>query len=145
MAPQTLPRLSLLSFVEPLSAGLVWTLAALVGPLSMAGGSQAPDEKPTAKAKEEKQAWVPDRREFIARVVRIDAERRILSLDAHVRTAAVYRTRTGSGNRGGDKTIPLGEFQVADDLKVRLPYPPPATDEKGNRGHTQSSAGVTQS
>jgi hypothetical protein len=138
MVPQSLPRLSSLRFIERLSfirrlsAGLVWTLATLVGPLSMPGTSQAADEKPAAKAKEEKQVWVPDRREFVGRVIRIDAERRILSLDTQVQTAIVYRTRTGSGSSGGPKTIPLGELPAADDLKVRVLYPPPATDEKGN-------------
>jgi hypothetical protein len=130
MAPQ-FPRLSSLRFIERLSAGLLCTLAAL-GPLATTGRSQAADEKPAVKAKEEKQAWVPDRREFVAHIVRIDAERRILALDTQVQTAIVYRTRTGSGSSGGPKTIHLGELPAADDLKVRVLYPPPATDERGN-------------
>jgi hypothetical protein len=99
---------------------LVCTLAALVGPLAALGGSQAADEKPATKAKEEKQAWVPDRREFVAHIVRVDTEKRILALDTQVRTGR------------GSKTIPLGELPAADDLKVRVLYPPPATDERGN-------------
>jgi hypothetical protein len=121
-----------LQCTQRLSTGLVWTLAALVGPLTVPGTSQAADEKPAAKTKEEKQVWVPDRREFVAHIVRIDTEKRILALDTQVRTGYVYRTRTGSGSGGGNKTISLGELTAADDLKVRVPYPPPATDERGN-------------
>jgi hypothetical protein len=132
MAPHSLRRWSSLRFGGRLSASLVWTLAALVGPLAMPGMSQTADTKPAAKAKEEKQAWVPDRREFVAHIVRIDTEKRAIALDTQVRTGYVYRTRTGSGSGGGNKTISLGELAAADDLKVRLLYPPPATDERGN-------------
>jgi hypothetical protein len=107
-------------------------LAAVLGLLAMPSVNQAADDKPAAKAKEEKQAWIPDRREFVAHIVRIDAERRILGFNAEVRHAIVYHTRAGSGRRSGGQNIPLGDIAAADDLKVRLPYPPPATDERGN-------------
>jgi hypothetical protein len=132
MSPQWSNGFSSLRFIGRLFAGLVWTLGALVGPLAMQVRSQAADEKPAAKAKEEKQAWIPDRREFVAHIVRIDTEKRIIALDTQVRTGYVYRTRTGSGSGGGNKTVSLGELAASDDLKVRLPYPPPATDERGN-------------
>ncbi len=100
----------------------------------MPGRINAADDKPVAKPKEEKQTWIPDRREFVARITRVDAERRIISLDTQVRTGPiVYHTRTASGTKGGgSKTIPIGDLPAADDVKVRLPSPPPATDEKGN-------------
>ena len=109
-------------------------LALLVGLLSVPGRMNAADDKPAAKPKEEKQTWILDRREIVARITRVDAERRILSLDTQVRSGPiVYQTRTGSGWKGGSsKTIPIGDLPVADDVKVRLPSPPPATDEKGN-------------
>ena len=132
MSPQSLSRLCSLRFIERLSVALVWTLAAFVRPLSPLEASQAADEKPAAKAKEEKQAWIPDRREFVAHIVRIDTEKRIIALDTQVRTGYAYRARTGSGSGGGNKTVPLGELAAADDLKVRVLYPPPTTDERGN-------------
>jgi hypothetical protein len=109
-------------------------LAVLVALLSVPGRINAADDKPAAKPKEEKQTWILDKREIVARITRIDAERRILSLDTQVRTGPiVYQTRTGGGWKGGSsKTIPIGDLPVADDVKVRLPSPPPATDEKGN-------------
>jgi hypothetical protein len=112
----------------------VCELAILVGLLSVPGRINAADDKPAAKPKEEKKAWIPDRREFGGRIARIDTERRIVSLDTQLRTGPiVYQTRGGSGWRGGSsKTIPIGDLSVADDVKVRLPSPPPATDEKGN-------------
>jgi hypothetical protein len=135
MAPQWVSTFRV--FTERLSRVLVWTLAALFGPLSIPVEAQGADEKstaqaPVAKAKEEKQLWIPDRREFVAHIVRVDAERRILGFDAQVRHAIVYHTRAGSGSRSGGQTIQLGDIAAADDLKVRVPYPPPATDERGN-------------
>ena len=78
MTPRSLSWSSVLWLIGRLSA---CALAAVLGLLAMPSVNQAADDKPAAKAKEEKQAWIPDRREFVAHIVRIDADKGILSVD----------------------------------------------------------------
>lgn len=98
-------------------------------------------DKPSASLNREAAAagrkdWILVGR-YEAELVRVNAKQRSLRLKTHV--PAPPRPSSGS-RRGGSsagavhtRTITLGDFRVADDVKIRTAVPPVHYDSKGNR------------